>query len=98
MALGQIKYGFDDINAHGSALKMHAGLLEAEYHLILNDLNAVADFWGGTGSTAFNNFVTDLNRNFQVVFGQLDEHGGKVQTVSNTMEVAERGITHSWMA
>jgi len=33
-----------------------------------------------------------------VIFAQLDEHGGKVQTVSNNMRDLDHGIMNSWMA
>jgi uncharacterized protein YukE len=94
---GSLGYHFDDVHSHGALLKGQAAALEAEYHSIMNDVNAAADFWGGAGSTAFQHFVTELNRNFQVIFTQLDEHGAKVQTVGSNMQSLDSGIQHGWM-
>jgi WXG100 family type VII secretion target len=94
---GSLGYHFDDVGHHGAVLKGQAAALEAEYHAILNDVNAAADFWGGAGSTAFQHFVTELNRNFQQIFTALDDHGAKVQTVSSNMQTLDQGIQHGWM-
>jgi WXG100 family type VII secretion target len=95
-APGSLFYGFDDVHHHGAILKAQAASLEAVYHAIMNDVNAAADFWGGAGSTAFQHFVTELNRNFQQIFTTLDEHGGKVQTVSSNMAQLDQSIQHGW--
>lgn len=93
---GSLNYQFDDVHTHGATLKNQAAALEAEYQAIMADVNAAADFWGGAGSTAFQQFTMELNRNFQVIFTQLDEHGGKVQTVGNNMRDLDAGIQSGW--
>ena len=95
---GSMFYGYDDIHSHGATLRNQAGALDAEYHAIINDVNAAAGFWGGVGSTAFQQFVTELNRNFQQIFVELESHGGKVQTVGNNMRDLDAGVQASWMA
>jgi WXG100 family type VII secretion target len=95
-APGSLGYHFDDVSHHGAILKGQAAALEAEYHAIMNDVNAAADFWGGAGSTAFQQFVVELNRNFQQIFTALDDHGAKVQTVSNNMAQLDQSIQHGW--
>ena len=93
---GSIRYNFDDVHQHGATLKNHAAALEAEHQAILSDVTGAADFWGGAGSQGFTDFVTELNRNFAVIFAQLDEHGGKVQTVSANMLGRDTEIMHGW--
>ena len=93
---GALNYHFDDVHSHGATLKGQAASLEAEYHAIMADVNAAADFWGGAGSTAFQQFVTELNRNFQTIFITLDEHGGKVQAVSSNMQSLDQSIQGGW--
>ena len=44
---GALNYHFDDVHSHGATLKGQAASLEAEYHAIMADVNAAADFWGG---------------------------------------------------
>jgi WXG100 family type VII secretion target len=93
---GSLGYHFDDVHSHGALLKAQAAALEAEHQAIMSDVNAAADFWGGAGSTAFQQFVTELNRNFQVIFTELDEHGAKVQTVGSNMQSLDQSIQHGW--
>ena len=93
---GALNYHFDDVHSHGATLKGQAASLEAEYHAIMADVNAAADFWGGAGSTAFQQVVTELNRNFQTIFMTLDEHGGKVQTVGSNMQSLDQSIQGGW--
>ena len=95
-APGSLNYTFDDVHHHGATLIGQAAALEAEYHAIMNDVNAAADFWGGAGSTAFQQFVIELNRNFQQIFTTLEEHGGKVQTVGSNMQQLDQSIQHGW--
>jgi WXG100 family type VII secretion target len=95
---GSINYHFDDVHSHGATLKAQAASLEAEYHAIMNDVNGAADFWGGAGSQAFQDFVTELNRNFQQIFIALDDHGARVQTVGSNMAQLDQSIQHGWTA
>lgn len=91
-----INYQYSDVEGHGALLQSQAGSLEAEHQAILNDLNAVADFWGGTGSTGFQEFVAELNRNFRVIFEQLGEHGGKIKTASGNTAHTDSGVGGTW--
>jgi len=93
---GALNYHFDDVHSHGATLKGQAASLEAEYHAIMADVNAAADFWGGAGSTAFQQFVTELNRNFQTIFMTLDVDGRKVQTVGSNMQSLDQSIQGGW--
>jgi WXG100 family type VII secretion target len=95
---GSLGYHFDDVDHHGATLKAQAASLEAQYHAIMNDVNGAADFWGGAGSQAFQDFVTELNRNFQQIFAALDDHGARVQTVGSNMAQLDQGIQHGWTA
>jgi hypothetical protein len=58
---GALNYHFDDVHSHGATLKGQAASLEAEYHAIMADVNAAADFWGGSRNR-FQQFVTELNQ------------------------------------
>lgn len=91
-----INYQYADVDAHGALLQAQAGQLEAEHQAILKDLNEAADFWGGAGSTGFQEFVTELNRNFQVIFEQLHAHGGSVKTVRGNTEHTDNGVLGTW--
>ncbi|MDV3133310.1 WXG100 family type VII secretion target [Mycobacterium sp. 29Ha] len=93
---GSLSYHFDDVHSHGATLKGQAAALEAEYHAIIADVNAAADIWGGAGSTGFQQFVAELNRNFQTIFMALDEHGAKVQTVGSNMQSLDQSIQGGW--
>lgn len=91
-----INYQFGDVDAHGGALKAQAAALEAERQAILNNLNGAADMWGGQGSAGFQQFVTELNRNFTIIFQELHEHGGKVQTASHNTAHTDGSVGGSW--
>ena len=56
-----IKYEFSDVDAHGTTISAEAMPLEAEHQAILRGV-AAGDFWGGAGSTACQQFVTELGR------------------------------------
>lgn len=91
-----ISYHYTDVEGHGKLLQAQASSLEAEHQAILHDLNNVADFWGGTGSTGFQEFVNELNRNFRVIFEQLGEHGGKIGTVAGNTMHTDSGVGGTW--
>jgi uncharacterized protein YukE len=91
-----IKYGYADVEAHGALLKSQAASLENEHQAILKHLNEAAEFWGGTGSSNFQEFVAELNRNFAVIFQELDQHGGKVQTASHNTSGTDSGVAGTW--
>ncbi len=66
-----INYQFGDVDAHGAMIRALAGLLEAEHQAIISDVLTASDFWGGAGSAACQGFITQLGRNFQVIYDAL---------------------------
>ena len=60
-----ISYQFGDVDAHGALIRAQAASLEAEHQSIVRDVLAAGDFWGGSGSVACQEFITQLGRNFQ---------------------------------
>ena len=81
-----INYQFGDVDAHGALIRAQAASLEAEHQAIVRDVLAAGDFWGGAGSTACQEFITQLGRNFQVIYEQANAHGQKVQTAGSQHE------------
>ncbi len=67
-----INYQFGDVDAHGAMIRAQAGLLEAEHQAIIRDVLTASDFWGGAGSAACQGFITQLGRNFQVIYEDVD--------------------------
>nr|WP_305035839.1 PPE domain-containing protein [Mycobacterium tuberculosis] len=65
-----INYQFGDVDAHGAMIRALAGLLEAEHQAIISDVLTASDFWGGAGSAACQGFITQLGRNFQVIYDE----------------------------
>lgn len=92
----KLEYKFGEVDAHGAVLQSQAGALEAEHQAILKHLNEAADFWGGAGSTGFQEFVTELNRNFAIIFQELHGHGGKVKNVNGNTEHTDAGVGGTW--
>ena len=80
-----ISYQFGDVDAHGALIRSQAASLEAEHQSIVRDVLAAGDFWGGSGSVACQEFITQLGRNFQTIYEQANCHGQKVQTAGNNM-------------
>jgi hypothetical protein len=54
------------------------------------------NFWGGSGSVACQEFITQLGRNFQVIYEQANSHGQKVSTASNNMSSTDSAVGSSW--
>ncbi|TKR36092.1 WXG100 family type VII secretion target [Mycobacterium tuberculosis] len=75
-------------------IRAQAGLLEAEHQAIVRDVLAAGDFWGGAGSVACQEFITQLGRNFQVIYEQANAHGQKVQAAGNNMAIYEQANAH----
>ena len=90
-------YHFADIAAHSQLLKAQATSLEAEHQAILVDVNAAADFWGGTGSVAFSDFVTELGRQFAVIYDALGTHGSKVGTAGLNTNHTDSSVAGTWV-
>ena len=80
-----ISYQFGDVDAHGAMIRSQAASLEQEHQSIVRDVLAAGDFWGGSGSVACQEFITQLGRNFQAIYEQANSHGQKVQTAGNNM-------------
>jgi uncharacterized protein YukE len=76
---------------------MQAASLEAEHQAIVRDVLAAGDFWGGAGSAACQQFITDLGRNFQVIYEQANAHGAKVQTAGANMASTDSAVGSSWV-
>ena len=91
-----INYQFGDVDAHGALIRAQAASLEAEHQSIIRDVLAAGDFWGGSGSMACQQFITDLGRNFQVIYEQANAHGQKVQSASSNMASTDSAVGSSW--
>ncbi|WP_375485466.1 WXG100 family type VII secretion target [uncultured Mycobacterium sp.] len=91
-----INYQFGDVDAHGALIRAQALAMEAEHQAIVCDVLAAGDFWGGAGSTACQQFITELGRNFQVIYQQADAHGSKVQTAGANMFDTDSAVGSSW--
>jgi uncharacterized protein YukE len=77
-------------------IRAQAASLEAEHQAIIRDVLAAGDFWGGAGSVACQEFITQLGRNFQVIYQQANAHGSKVQTAGNNMASTDSAVGSSW--
>ena len=91
-----ISYTFGDVDAHGATIRAQAASLEQEHQSIVRDVLAAGDFWGGSGSVACQEFITQLGRNFQVIYQQANSHGQKVQTAGNNMSSTDSAVGGSW--
>ena len=91
-----INYQFGDVDAHGATIRAQAMELGAEHQAIIGDVLAAGDFWGGAGSTACQQFITELGRNFQVIYEQANAHGSKVQTAGSNMASTDAAVGSSW--
>src|ERR1700677_4046386 len=91
-----ISYQFGDVDAHGAMIRSQAASLEQEHQSIVRDVLAAGDFWGGSGSVACQEFITQLGRNFQVIYEQANSHGQKVQTAGNNMSSTDSAVGGSW--
>ncbi|MCV7340035.1 WXG100 family type VII secretion target [Mycobacterium haemophilum] len=68
----------------------------ATHQAILASVRDAADFWGGQGSAACEQFITDLGRNFQMIYEQANAHGQKVQAAGNNMADTDRSVGSAW--
>ncbi len=91
-----ISYQFGDVDAHGAMIRAQAASLEAEHQSIVRDVLAAGDFWGGSGSVACGEFITQLGRNFQVIYEQANSRTKKVQTAGNNMSSTDSAVGGSW--
>jgi uncharacterized protein YukE len=91
-----INYQFGDVDSHGATIRAQAVALEVEHQSIIRDVLAAGDFWGGAGSTACQQFIIELGRNFQVIYEQANAHGAKVQTAGSNMADTDSAVGSSW--
>ncbi|BBY07988.1 WXG100 family type VII secretion target [Mycobacterium noviomagense] len=91
-----INYQFGDVDAHGALIRAQALAMEAEHQAIVRDVLAAGDFWGGAGSAACQQFITELGRNFQVIYQQANTHGSKVRTAGSNMFDTDCAVGSSW--
>ena len=91
-----INYQFGDVDAHGALIRAQAASLEQEHQAIVRDVLAAGDFWGGAGSVACQEFITQLGRNFQVIYQQANSHGQNVSNASNNMNSTDSAVGSSW--
>jgi uncharacterized protein YukE len=94
--MSTINYQFGDVDAHGALIRAQAASLEAEHQAIIRDVLVAGDFWGGAGSAACQEFITQLGRNFQVIYEQANMHGSKVQNAGNNMASTDSMVGSSW--
>jgi len=69
-ALGQELGTAGDPHSAARLAQVHA--LETEHQAIVRDVLAAGDFWGGAGSVACQEYITQLGRNFQVIYEGLN--------------------------
>ncbi len=91
-----INYQFGDVDGHRATLRAQAASLEADHQVIIRDVLAAGDFWGGAGSTACPKFITELGRNLQVICERANAHGSKVQTAGSNMASTGSVVGSSW--
>ena len=53
-------------------------------------------FRGGGASITCQQFITELGRNFQVLYEQANAHGSKVQTAGSNMANTDSAVGSSW--
>jgi Proteins of 100 residues with WXG len=59
--------------------------LQDEHQAILCDVLAASGFWGGAGSSACQGFITELSRNFEVIYQQANARGSQLQIAGSHM-------------
>ena len=84
------------MDTHGATIRAQAASLEQEHQAIVRDVLAAGDFWGGAGSVACQEFITQLGRNFQVIYEQANSHGQKVQSAGSNMASTDSAVGSSW--
>jgi len=53
-------------------------------------------FGAGAGSVACQEFITQLGRNFQVIYEQANAHGQNVQSAGSNMASTDSAVGSSW--
>nr|WP_052216320.1 WXG100 family type VII secretion target [Mycobacterium tuberculosis] len=52
--------------------------------------------WSSAASDVYKGFMTQLGRNFQVIYEQANAHGQKVQAAGNNMAQTDSAVGSSW--
>jgi hypothetical protein len=74
-------YQSDAANAHGAAMRSQIMAMQREHQAIIRDVLEAADYWGGTRSSVWKQFIADLGRNFQMIYDQ--RNNVKVQSAAS---------------
>ncbi len=90
-----INYQFGDVDAHGATIRARAAALEAGHQAIIRDVLAAGDFWGGAGSAACQEFITQSGRKFQVIYERVSAHGQKAQAAGSYMGSTDSAVGSS---
>ena len=80
-----INYQCGDGDAHGATIPAGSASLEAGRQASVRDELAAGDFWGGAGSVAGQEFITQPGRNFQMMCEHVNAHGQKPQTAGSNV-------------
>jgi len=92
----KIEWNYGDVGQHAATIGNASGNLAAVHQQIMADVYACADFWKSQGQGAFDQFVSDLNRNFQVIFESLADHGTAVNTTLGNTQDHDSMVGQSW--
>jgi WXG100 family type VII secretion target len=91
-----IQWNYGDLASHAGTIGNTAASLSDVHNRIMADVQACGEFWQSKGQAAYDQFVTELNRNFQVAFESLEDHGRRVtQTTANTQD-HDSSVASSW--
>jgi hypothetical protein len=73
------------VDAQGVRIPAQAMVLEAWHQAIIRDVPAVSGFWGGAGSTAFQQSIIGMRCNLEMIYKQANAqgHGAEVQTAGS---------------
>jgi ESAT-6 family protein len=70
--------------ATGAVIGKQIRAVQSEHQAIIRDVLEAADFWGGTRSRVWKQFVADLGRNFQVIYDERNNF--KMQAAAPVVE------------
>ena len=91
-----INYQFGDVDAHGATIRAQAASLGSRAPGDRSRCARRRGLWGGAGSVACQEFITQLGRNFQVIYEHANAHGQKVQTAGSNMATTDSAVGSSW--
>ena len=70
--------------ATGAVIGKQIRAVQSEHQAIIRDVLEAADFWGGTRSRVWKQFVAELGRNLQVIYDQRNNF--KMQAAAPVVE------------